>query len=204
MIRLNLVVYLNGVPGSGKDELVEHLRNHFPTPVYNYSSIDCIRKLLGISASDKRDVTRQVLSEVGESLERYNEYRTIETSRKMLERMADRTKDDTRPHIYFVHVRETSIGKKMSRRLQAPFAGIWMPGTIKFTSLFIDRPSVLLAAHAYSNDSDREAATRGREDAQHVLNNDGTLAQLYERGDTLLTELIREYHNHAAVNLSTG
>lgn len=110
-----LVVVVTGNPQAGKDTAVGYMRAYLnalhggiTNRTMELSSIDCVRHLLlscGFDVSKKTSADRDLLAEVGASLEKYNSFRT-----KHVCKIIDKFFVDSPVNaIAFIYVREQSI-----------------------------------------------------------------------------------------------
>lgn len=115
-----IVCLLNGIPGSGKDQLVEFAqeiaKEDKELQIANLSMIDGVRGLLNIDKSQKDPATRKVLATVGDALEEYNGFKSSYIITRVM------TAHDyailKKPMIVFVHVREMAMIEKLYNQIR--------------------------------------------------------------------------------------
>ena len=146
------VIFLNGVPGSGKNEFFDQLvaiENNYE--IRSVSSIDCIRDLLAIPESRKDDETRNILSLVGSYKEKHDNYRTKHTALAVLKLLSTADgRTSKRGIIILVHTRENSMMKSIADSIKRMSVE-----NINIIKVLIDRKSVM--REVYPSDSDLEA-----------------------------------------------
>jgi ABC-type polar amino acid transport system ATPase subunit len=155
-----VVSFINGVPGSGKDEFIKILNTLYPNSIKMISAIRCVEDLLGIPSSDKSLEARRVKAQVGEILEDYNHFKSNSIVQYVRNNAVSYDKNlhdlvDQRPTLIFVHVRDSVVMQRVQEKLQND--------DVKFIRLLMHRPDVMKSIDDYSNDADREALNLSRQ-----------------------------------------
>jgi len=143
------IIFINGVPGSGKDEFINQLKQFHGNGVQTISAIHCIEKLLGIPSSDKSPEARRVKADVGTSLEIYNHYKSKNTALAALNLIEIQT-----PTLLFVHARDVLVINRIEDYMRQ-FARQDLK--LNFMRVIMHRPQMMKPASEYSNEPDREA-----------------------------------------------
>lgn len=161
-----VVVLVNGSAGAGKDTAIAMMRGllqSFGWSTENYSSIDPVRELLGnagIDVSVKTGADRDLLAEVGYSVEKHSSFRTLAVVARFMRFAAGRSN----PHMMFVSIREHELVEKMTRTLTREGVEVkWM---------FVDRP----VSKITSNAADANVPHKGL--YEYIIDNSGSLLDL--------------------------
>ena len=161
---MNDVIIINGYPQSGKDTFVEmfsKIAKENKTTTINYSSIDCIVDLCKSIPDlkfERHDLkARTLLAEMGQALEKYNDYRT----NKCLEFILDSSTNS----FLFVHMREPELIDKLKNKLENNKQSV--------ITLLISRE---LAVKNIPNKADSDEILNYNYD--HIIYNNGTLEDL--------------------------
>ncbi|WP_266032695.1 hypothetical protein [Brucella intermedia] len=161
-----IVVFVNGRAGAGKDTAIAMMRGllmAFGWVSDNYSSIDPVRELLArsnIDVSQKTDADRDLLAEIGTSLEMHSSYRTEGVAKAFRNFTTGRSGH----RIMFVSIREHKLMLKMKARLEEEGAEV--------RTLFVDRN----VKHITSNSADAECPHPSW--YEFVIDNNGTFVDL--------------------------
>lgn len=161
-----IVVFVNGRAGAGKDTAIAMMRGllmAFGWSTDNYSSIDPVRELLArsnIDVSQKTEADRDLLAEIGTSLEMHSNYRTEGVAKAF--RNFTTGRDGRR--IMFVSIREHKLMLKMKDRLEKDGAEV--------RTLFVERD----VKHITSNSADADCPDPRL--YEFIIDNNGTLVDL--------------------------
>lgn len=170
------IVFLNGLPRSGKDTLVGMMERHGRTvglTVGAISSIDPVREMLrhvNIDVDDKTPELRAAMSEVGDSLETHLGFRS-----KWCLRQAHYA-DLRGTHIFVIHMREPDLIEKTADLFEAD--------GYQVRKAFLESER---AERVTSNASDLGVWREGFYDK--LLENHGPLSDLEEVAKSFLREL---------------
>lgn len=172
------VYIVNGKPRSGKDTLINLVCNRAAMEgihVQHYSSIQPIKHALDILSVDTRKKTeadRYLLSKIGDLLEAHSNYRT-DRCIKQIEEFAANCQDHENA-LFFLNIREPRLIRKIMDHME------------EYDDVIIYRVMVesRFAEDVQSNESDANAHTMP---SDIVLENNGTMGELYDRAVELLS-----------------
>lgn len=174
-------IIVNGRARSGKNTSVEFIREILAekkTATYEKSTIDPIIDLLnsvGIDTSAKTDADRKLLADVGNSLEEYNNYRSIKTFERIKK---FHNLDPTKGSVSFTYTREARVMETLKK--------LCSDNGIRCLTLFVVNPRV---ESKMTNEADAEVENYYEYD--YRLMNDSGLDMLRKRCYDYVTYLER-------------
>jgi hypothetical protein len=170
------IVFINGMPRSGKDtfvELAQEEGDRAGVRVNAISSIDPVRSALksfNLDPENKTPAMRALMSEIGDSMERWLGYRSNYCLENAIEF------DRHGRHIMFIHMREPVLIEKTAAMLQDEGYSV--------TRVYIR------SQRAETVETNASDTGTWREDFyQYVITNDGTIDDLRRDAILLLKDL---------------
>lgn len=116
---MRTTIIVNGSPRSGKDSLIDFMRDHLHTARIQtgaFSSIDPVRTMLkraGFDLESKTAADRLLLATVGDAIEAHSERRTNWSVWNAIDFF-----NENESGVFFLHVREPEIIGKVRKRLE--------------------------------------------------------------------------------------
>jgi len=162
-----LVVVINGRPRAGKDTFVAYTKHHLSIKGYagaSFSSIQPVKDMInnaGIYVGAKTDKDRDLMSEIGDAVEKHSEFRF----ENCMSQVVSFHLNKSAPGVIFLHIREKHLIDKMEN---------WVKDLPKTQFLKI----ILKSDRSQNVTSNASDANVDDIIYDHYLFNNGTLADL--------------------------